>query len=129
MTTRLKTDKPKSIPSNVDTSVAIADVPVKIRFLHGDETLQEYEDVINVEFDTKTSKGIACGRRLLILKMQGYSTEEAIFTIASDQVHNHAEEILQSLAGTKLLNRAAGHEIRLSVARNGEITFKMPFKD
>src|SRR5690349_2387898 len=75
----------RHIPSNVDKSVAIADVPVKITFLHGDETLQEYEDVIDLKFDTNPTSGREIGKRMAILTMrEGYSTENALFKIASD---------------------------------------------
>src|SRR3954469_16206447 len=68
------------IPASVDKSVAIADVPVKITFLHGDETLQEYEDIIDLKFDTKTAAGRELGKRMAILTMrEGLSTEEALF--------------------------------------------------
>jgi hypothetical protein len=125
-----KPGKKPNFPSNVDTSVMIADVPVKITFLHGDETLQEYEDVIDLKFDTKTPAGRELGKRLGYLKMQeGHTTESALFKIASDELHTHATEMIQALAPTGILKRAAGQQIHLHVKRNGDITYRMPIKD
>jgi hypothetical protein len=39
------------LPSNVDADIAIADVPVKIGFYLGDMLLDEYDDVIDLEFN------------------------------------------------------------------------------
>ena len=108
----------------------IADVPIKITFLHGDETLQEYEDIIDRKFDTKTAAGRALGKRVAILTMrEGLSTKEALFKIAGDEIHTHAAEMLQTMAQTDILKRASGHEVHLRVLRNGDITFPMPMKE
>jgi hypothetical protein len=120
--------KRRQIRRNVDISIMIADVPVKIRFIHEDETLGEYEEVIDVVFDYMTVEGIAYGRRMQILKAHGLSTENAIFTIASEDVHDHALEILEKLANTEVVKRTAGHAIHMHVKRNREITYRMPVK-
>jgi hypothetical protein len=121
------TKKHHHIPAHGDKSIAIADVPVKISFIHGDETLQEYEDIIDLPFDTKTAAGQELGKRLAILTMRdGHATEEALFTIASDEIHTHAEAMLQQLANTDIRLRASGHEIHLCVLPNGDIPYRMP---
>ena len=118
------------IPESIDKSVAIADVPVKITFLHGDEKLQEYEDIIDLTFDTKTAAGKELGKRMAILTMrEGLATEEALFKIASDEIHTHAAAMLQTMTHTDILKRAAGHEVHLRVLRNGDITYRMPMKE
>jgi hypothetical protein len=48
-----KHEKRSPLPPNVDADVAIADVPVKISLYHGEELLDEYEDVVNLEFKMK----------------------------------------------------------------------------
>src|SRR3954447_26906347 len=62
------------------------------------------------------------------LYRKGLSTQDALFTIASEMVEVEAAEELQSLTGSELLKKAAGHNIQVKVKRNGEITYKMPFK-
>jgi hypothetical protein len=116
-------------PPNVDATIMIADVPVKICFTHGEETINEYEEVIDVVFDYKTAEGMAYDRKMQILNAQGLSTEDALFSIASDMVRDQAQETLKKLANSKLLKRAAGHEVHLDIKRNGEITYKAPFKE
>jgi hypothetical protein len=43
-------------------------------------------------------------------------------------VRDQAQETLKNLAHSKLLKRAAGHEVHLHIKRNGEITYKAPSK-
>jgi hypothetical protein len=125
-----KPGKKPNFPSNVDETVFIADVPVKITFMLGDETLQEYEDVIDLTFDTKTPAGRELGKRMGMLKMQdGHTTESALFKIASDELHTHATEMIQAAAHTDILKRTAGRQVHLHVKRNGDITYRMPIKD
>lgn len=42
--------KHRQIYPNVDTSVTIADVPVKISIYHGEKLLKAYDDTIDLEF-------------------------------------------------------------------------------
>jgi hypothetical protein len=58
------------------------------------------------------------------LYKKGLSTEDALFTIASEMVEAQAVESLQSLNGTKFFRKAVGHEIHVHVKSNGEITYK-----
>jgi hypothetical protein len=124
-----KQEKRLPLPPNVDADIAIADVPVKIGFYYGNELFNEYDEVIDLEFNTKTEAGMALGIRMGELYRKGLKTEEALFTIASEMVQKQAIESLQSLIGTKLLKNAGGHEIHVHVKRNGEIKYKMPFKE
>jgi hypothetical protein len=124
-----KKEKRPPLPPNVDAAVAIADVPVKISFYHGDELLDEYDDVIDLEFDQRLEKGGVLGLWMSELYRKGLATEDALFTIASEMVEAQAYENLQSRSGTELLKKAAGHEITVQVKRNGKITYKMPYKE
>jgi hypothetical protein len=116
-------------PPNVDATIMIADVPVKISFTHGEETINEYEEVIDLEFDRRLEKGGMLGNWIAELYQKGLSTEDALFTIASEMVQDQAQETLKKLAHSKLLKRAAGHEVHLHIKRNGEITYKTPLKE
>ena len=49
--------KRSPLPANVDQDIAIADVSVKISFYHGDVLLDEYDDIIDLEFNYKLEKG------------------------------------------------------------------------
>jgi hypothetical protein len=63
------------------------------------------------------------------LYKKGLSTEDALFTIASEMVQAEAAEKLQSLNGPKLVKKAAGHELHVHVRRNGDITYRMPMQE
>jgi hypothetical protein len=103
---------------------------VKIVCLHGDETLREYDAVIDLPFDTKTATGQEIGKRMAILTMrEGLSTEEVLFTIASDQIHTHAVEELAQLANTEILQCASGYGLHVRVLPNGDISCRMPMKN
>src|SRR3954453_4564014 len=93
-----KQEKRSPLPANVDASIAIADVPVKINFYHGDELLDEYEDIIDLEFNHRLEKGGVLGLWMGELYQKGMSTEDALFTIASEMVKAQAIETLQSRA-------------------------------
>jgi hypothetical protein len=124
-----KKKKSSPLSPHVDADIAIADVPVKITFYHGDELLDEYDDIIDLEFNRNSEKGGILGLWLGELYRKGLSTEDALFTIASEMIKAEAVEKLQSLRGTELHKKAIGHEIQIRVKRNGEITYKMPFKE
>jgi hypothetical protein len=108
---------------------AIADVPATISFRHGDELIDEYEDSVDIEFNNNTADGKAMIYRMHELRLQGFSTEDALFKIASDMVHTQATELLHTHANRELIKRAGVHEIHLHVKRNREITYKAPRKD
>src|SRR5690349_9412837 len=57
------------------------------------------------------------------------ATEEALFTIASDEIHTHAAEMLQALAHTDIVKRAAGHEVHLRVVRRSKRKPLSPLPD
>src|SRR3954452_22131913 len=100
--------KPRQIPPSVDTSIAIADVPVKIAFIQGDVTLNAYEDVIAVAFTPKTAAGREFAKRMSIQTvLDGQTTESALFTIASEAVKAQALETLQTLAQTDVVKRGS----------------------
>jgi hypothetical protein len=124
-----KQKKRPLLSPDVDMEIAIADVPVKISFYHGDELLDEYDDVIDLEFDHRLEKGGVLGLWMSELYRKGLATEDALFTIASEMVKAQADENLQSRIDTELLKKAARHEIKVHVKRNGEITYKMPYKE
>jgi hypothetical protein len=124
-----KQEKRPPLPPNVDADIAIADVPVKISLYHGDELLDEYDDIIDLEFNRRVEKGGVLGMWIGELYQKGMSTEDALFTIASEMVKAQSVESLQSLVDTKVFKKAAGHAIQVHVKRNGEIKYKMPFKE
>jgi hypothetical protein len=98
--------------------VYVANVPVKISIGHGDIIIREYEDVIDIEFTDTTPKGkehiALC---LFLTKEKGLSTDEALFTIASEAVKNETKWIVSEYTFP------TSHELYLRVKRNGEITF------
>ncbi|MDQ3829290.1 MAG: hypothetical protein M3361_08270, partial [Candidatus Tectomicrobia bacterium] len=55
-------------PTQHNTDLMIADVPVVISIVHGEETLEEYEDVIDLEFTPHTPEGRTNFRRFHLLK-------------------------------------------------------------
>jgi hypothetical protein len=124
-----KQEKRSPLPPNVDADIAIADVPVKISLYHGEKLINEYEDVIDLEFNYRLETGGVLGIWMSELYRKGLSTEDALFTIASEMVKAQAVENVQSLIGTELFKKASGHEIHVHVKRNGEIKFKMPIKE
>jgi hypothetical protein len=124
-----KQEKRSPLPPNVDADIAIADVPVKISLYHGEKLLNEYEDVIDLEFNYRLETGGVLGIWMRELYRKGLSTEDALFTIASEMVKAQAVENVQSLIGIELFKKAEGHEIHVHVKRNGEIKYKMPFKE
>jgi hypothetical protein len=83
-----KQEKRSPLPSNVYADIAIADVPVKIGFYHGDQLLDEYDDVIDLEFNRGLENGGGLAARMGELYRKGYSTEDALFTIASEMERN-----------------------------------------
>ncbi len=116
-------------PAKTDTDLMIADVPVVISIVHGEETLEEYEDVIDVEFTPHTPDGRTNFRRFHLLKeVKRLSTESALFTLASEAVKDHAQQLLSRLSKTKKLS-AAQHELHLHIKRNGTITYRKLIED
>ncbi len=116
-------------PTRHDTDLMIADVPVVISISHGEETLEEYEDVIDLEFTPHTPEGRTNFRRFHLLKGEnGLSTESALFTLASEAVKDHAQQLLSRLSKTKKLS-AAQHELHLHIKRNGTITYRKLIED
>jgi hypothetical protein len=95
----------------------LAVVPVKISIGHGDAVLKEYEDEIDLEFTDHTAEGMQNIRQCLMLMRTGYTTEEAIFKLASDAVAAQAKEI------TAQVHLPTYHEIHLHVKRNGGIRY------
>jgi hypothetical protein len=124
-----KQEKRSPLPPNVDADITIADVPVKIGFYHGENLLKEYDDVIDLEFDHRIEKGGVLGYWMAELYKQGLSTGDALFTIASEIVEEQAVTSLETLIGTDLFKKAQGKKIHLHVKRNGEIKYRMPFKE
>jgi hypothetical protein len=69
-------------------------------------------------------------RRAFILnKEKGLSTESALFTLASDAIHEHAQEFISKLDLVSKLGSAAQHEIHLHIKRNGEIKYRALVKE
>ena len=103
----------------------VADVPVSISFIHGEELLDEYEDIISVEFNNNTPEGrMNLGKINLLRFDQRLSTESALFTLASEAVHAHAQETIAKLGVAVKIAPGSKHEIHLHVRRNGEITYR-----
>jgi hypothetical protein len=112
-------------PAQTDAELMIADVPVLIHISHGEEVLQEYEDVIDLEFTTQTPEGRAnMGKMYELQVKQGLSTESALFTIASEAVRETAEELASSPIVTSKVGQQSPHELHVHVKRNGTITFR-----
>jgi hypothetical protein len=89
----------------------VADVPVKIAFMHGDETLGEYEDTINLTRTKKTAEGRQREKRLRILTtLDGQPLEGALYTMASEEVQARTDEFTQTHARTDLVKHASGHK-------------------
>ena len=123
---QLKSQKHSVKPtSQQDTDLMIADVPVVISISHGEETLEEYEDVIDLEFTPHTLEGRTNFRRFHLLKdAKRLSTESALFTLASEAVKEHAQQLLSSIAPK--LKGSAQHELHLHIKRRGKITYRRP---
>jgi hypothetical protein len=116
-----KKQSSKPNPENIDH--VVADVPVIICISHGEDILQEYEEVIDIEFNINTPEGReSMGKFYYLQREQRFSTEEALFTIASEAVRDHAQELLSALAPAKMLGGA--HELQLRIKRNGEIKYR-----
>ena len=107
-----------------------ANVPVKIAFMHGDETLGEYEDTINLTLTQKTAEGRQRTKRLSKLTtLDGQPLEGALFTMASEEVQARTVEFTQTHAQTDLVKHASGHGLYIQVMRNGDILYRMPMKN
>jgi hypothetical protein len=114
-------------PAQTNTDLMIADVPVVISISHGEETLAEYEEVIDLEFSPQTLDGRTNMRRFSLLKeAKGLSTESALFTLASDAIRDHAQQFISRLSMASKLGSAAQHELHLHIKRNGTITYRRP---
>jgi hypothetical protein len=121
-----KAEKHRQIRPNLDTRVTIADVPVKISIYHREKLLNDYDDIIDLEFSRELKNGGVLGYHMAELSNQGLSTEDALFTIASEIVQVEVAENLQSLVDSKLLKNAAGQKLHVQVTRNGDITYRTP---
>jgi hypothetical protein len=99
--------------------LVIADVPVKITFLHGEILLKEYADVIPVAFDPQTSEGNENAYMMHKLRKEGLTTESAIFEIASEHFKKQAGNIVTNIS-PKLTKPLAGQSLHIHVKRNGK---------
>jgi hypothetical protein len=88
-----------------------------------------HKKVIDLEFDHRLEKGGVLGNWMAELYKQGLSTGDALFTIASEMVEEQAVTGLETLIGTDIFKKAKGKEIHQHVKRNGEIKYRMPFKE
>jgi hypothetical protein len=89
-----KKAKKKSAQQHEDGGYVAVIVPVKILIEHGDTILQEYEDDIDIHLDETTEEGKHyLAQFFYFTREQGLSTESALFTIASEALHEHAQEI------------------------------------
>src|SRR4051794_16220713 len=112
-----KKQSSKFKPENIDP--VVADVPVIISISHGEDVLKEYEEVIDIELSKNTPEGRENMNKFYYFKLeQGYSTEPALFTIASEAVRDNAQQLISLLATTKKLGAAAQHELHLHIKRN-----------
>jgi hypothetical protein len=103
--------------------LVIADVPVKITFLHGESLLQEYTDIIPVAFDPHTAEGNKNSSIMQKLRKEGLTTESAVFEIASEHVKKHAGAIVSTIS-PELRKPLIGQSLHIHVKRNGEITYR-----
>src|SRR3954466_14638034 len=109
----------------VDMRSVIVNVPVKIAVMLDDEMLGEFEHVVQLAFATTTAAGKSHMKDFHNLTARGIiTTENALFTIAIGEFHNHAVETFVKLAHTEVVNRAAGHAIHMPMKLNGEITYR-----
>jgi hypothetical protein len=105
----------KSSPQEV---IYIASVPVKVTISSGKTTIQEYEDVIDIEFNDKTEEGrINIAYTLALKKEQGLSSDEAIFLIASKVHEDYAKQFAATLSVSPPV------ELQVKILGNGEITY------
>src|SRR4051812_25497817 len=114
-----KREKKPNFPPNGDTSMMVADVPVKIAFMHGGETRGEYEDSITLTLTQKTAEGRQRAKRLSKLTtVDGQPLDGALFTMASEEVQARTDEFTQTHARTDLVKHASGHALHIQVMRN-----------
>ncbi len=95
----------------------VANVPVKISIGHGDSIIDAYEDVIAIEFTDTTPEGKEhIALFLFFTKEKGFSTDEALFTIASEAIKKETKRIVSNFT------TPTHHKLHLHVKRNREIT-------
>jgi hypothetical protein len=123
-----KAQKYRQDRPNLDTSVTIADVPVKVSIYHGEKLLNEYDDIIDLEFSPELKNGGVLGSWMDELCKQGLSTGDALFTIAGEIMQEEVARNLQSLVDSKLLKNAAGQKLHVQVTRSGDITYRISVK-
>ncbi len=123
---RHKKQTRKSIPTPQATpELMIANVPVVIRILHGEQVIDEYEEVIDLGFTPKTSEGRENIAKVNYLRVEkDLSTDDAIFTLASEDVRDFAEQIISMLVASKSLEPTGQQALHFHVERNGDITYK-----
>ncbi len=96
----------------------VANVPVVIRIGHGEIMLDEYDDVIDLEMTEDTPDGkYNIAMVYYLTKEKGLSTEEALFTLASEAVKEHAVHIIS------FYTSPTHNEVHLHIKRNGEISY------
>src|SRR3954452_8799395 len=80
-----------------DKDVVVADVPVKICFIHGGDTIDEYEDVIDLEFTAQTQEGRTNLAKMHYLQSEKkLPTEEALLLIVGSSLK---EAVINSKEG------------------------------
>jgi hypothetical protein len=92
-----------------------AEVPVRVIIKDGSEVMEDYAEVIPLEFDPNTQEGKLYAFRLQYLKRCGFSTEEGLFHIASELVKNDIASINPHIKG---------HNVHADVKPNGEIAYR-----
>src|SRR4051794_38719264 len=121
--------KQSSKPKSKDIDHVVADVPVIISISHGEDIIEEYEEVIDIEFNKNTPEGRDNASKFYYLQLgQGHSTETALFTLASEAIRDQAQQLISMLAATKKLGAAAQHELHLHIKRDGEIKYRAAAK-
>ena len=111
--------KAKNTTQQKEQGTLVAIVPAKILIEHGDTILQEYEDDIDIAFDETTDEGKQYAAKFFYYTSERVlSTESALFTIASEALHDEAQEIVSRVSSPTY------HELKLRVRRNGDITYR-----
>ena len=101
------------------TTAHVANVPVIIRIGHGETILDEYDDVIDLEMTEDTSDGKHNIAMVYYLTQEkGLSTEEALFTLASEAVKKEAVHVIS------FYTSSPHDELHLHIKRNGEILYE-----
>jgi hypothetical protein len=97
----------------------VANVPVIIRIGHGETILDEYDEVIDLEMTEDTPDGkYNIAMEYYLTKEKGLSTEEALFTLASETVKKEAVHVIS------FYTSSPHDELHLHIKRNGEIFYE-----